>query len=105
MTPVPLSERNVGWPCYLHRKATTRDGWEREGHPHDHCDNLSDPPMLCSHRFDLVDSTYAAALMADRTPACRKVYEQILDELPRERNITVHCVGLLKEILDHRCIG
>ena len=37
--------------------------------------------MLCCHRFDLIDSTYAVALMADRTPAWREVYEQILDEL------------------------
>jgi Linalool dehydratase/isomerase len=82
MTPlVPLSERNVGWLRYLHRKATTPDSWERQGHPHDHWDNLSDPPMLCYHRFDLIDSTYAVALMADRTPAWREVYEQILDEL------------------------
>src|SRR4051794_9349059 len=77
----PLSDRNVGWLRYLHRKATTPDSWDREGHPHDHWDNTSDAPMLCYHRFDLIDSTYAVALMADRTPAWREVYEQILDEL------------------------
>ncbi len=37
--------------------------------------------MLCWHRFDLIDSTYAVALMADRTPAWREVYGRILDEL------------------------
>ena len=78
---VPLSDRNVGWLRYLHRKATTADSWERAGRPHEHWDNVSDPPMLCFHRFDLIDSTYAVALMADRTPAWREVYEQILDEL------------------------
>ena len=77
----PLSERNVAWLRYLHRKATTSDSWDREGRPADHWDNKSDPPMLCYHRFDLIDSTYAVALMADRTPAWREVYEQILDEL------------------------
>lgn len=77
----PLSARNVGWLRYLHRKATTTDSWEREGHPHDHWDNISEAPMLCYHRFDLIDSTYAIALMADRTPAWREIYEQILDEL------------------------
>jgi Linalool dehydratase/isomerase len=77
----PLSARNLGWLRYLHRKATTADSWEREGHPHEHWDNLSEAPMLCYHRFDLIDSTYAVALMADRTPAWREVYEQILDEL------------------------
>ncbi|MEY2424328.1 MAG: hypothetical protein QOI95_4395 [Acidimicrobiaceae bacterium] len=37
--------------------------------------------MLCWHRFDLIDSTYAVAMMADRTPAWREVYGRILDEL------------------------
>jgi hypothetical protein len=77
----PLSVRNIGWLRYLHRKATTPDNWEREGRPHDHWDNRSEAPMLCYHRFDLIDSTYAVALMADRTPAWREIYEQILDEL------------------------
>ena len=77
----PLSERDIGWLRYLHRKATTADSWEREGHPHEHWDNRSDPPMLCWHRFDLIDSSYSVALMADRTPAWREVYHRILDEL------------------------
>lgn len=37
--------------------------------------------MTSWHRFDLVDSSYAVALMADRTPAWREVYARILDEL------------------------
>lgn len=78
---VPLTTRNVGWLRYLHRKATTPDSWDRGSRPHDHWDDRSDAPMLCFHRFDLVDSTYAVALMADRTPAWREVYERILDEL------------------------
>src|SRR3954449_10418280 len=77
----PLSDRNVAWLRYLHRKATTPDSWDRGDHPHEHWDNTSEAPMLCYHRFDLIDSTYAVALMADRTPAWREVYEQILDEL------------------------
>lgn len=80
-SPAPLTERNVGWLRYLHRKATTPDSWDREDHPHAHWDNTSEAPMLCYHRFDLIDSTYAMALMADRTPAWREIYEQILDEL------------------------
>ena len=79
--PAPLNERNLGWLRYLHRKATTPDSWEREDHPHEHWDNTSEAPMLCYHRFDLIDSTYAVALMADRTPAWREIYERILDEL------------------------
>ena len=76
-----LSERSIGWLRYLFRKATTEDSWDREGLPHEHWDNLSDAPMLSWRRFDLIDSTYAVALMADRTPAWREVYERILDEL------------------------
>jgi len=43
----------LGWLRYLHRKVTTPDSWDRDGHTHDHWDNVSDPPMLCWHRFDL----------------------------------------------------
>jgi Linalool dehydratase/isomerase len=76
-----LDDRTLGWLRYLHRKATTPDDWDRPGQPHPHWDDISDPPMLCWHRFDLIDSTYAIALMADRTPAWREVYGRILDEL------------------------
>jgi hypothetical protein len=76
-----LSPRSVGWLRYLYRKATTADSWDREDHPHPHWDDRSDAPMLCFPRFDLIDSTYAVALMADRTPAWREVYHRILDEL------------------------
>ena len=76
-----LDARSVGWLRYLYRKATTRDSWDREGRPHEHWDDLRDPPMLCWHRFDLIGSTYAVALMADVTPAWRDVNPRILDEL------------------------
>jgi hypothetical protein len=76
-----LSDRSIGWLRYLHRKATTEDSWDRTGVPHEHWDNRSDAPMLSWRRFDLIDSTYAVALMADRTPAWREVYARILDEL------------------------
>ncbi len=76
-----LDQRSVGWLRYLYRKATTPDSWDRDGQPHEHWDNTSDPPMLCWHRFDLIDSTYAVAMMADITPAWREVYGRILDEL------------------------
>jgi hypothetical protein len=79
--PPPLDDRAQGWLRYLYRKATTPDDWDRAGQPHPHWDDHSDPPMLCWHRFDLIDSTYAIALMADRTPAWREVYGRILDEL------------------------
>ncbi|HAZ35462.1 MAG TPA: hypothetical protein DCY69_01880, partial [Acidimicrobiaceae bacterium] len=79
--PLPLDDRSLGWLRYLHRKATTPDDWSRDGQPHPHWDDRTGHPMLSWHRFDLVDSSYAVALMSDRTPAWREVYTQILDEL------------------------
>ena len=76
-----LGERCLGWLRYLHRKATTPDDWNKEGRPHPHWDAESGRPMLSWHRFDLIDSSYAIALMADRTPAWREVYAEILDQL------------------------
>jgi hypothetical protein len=81
MAPTTLDDRSLGWLRYLHRKATTPDDWSQAGHPHPHWDNYTGPPMLSWHRFDLIDSSYAVALMADITPAWREVYSRILDEL------------------------
>jgi len=79
--PAALDDRSLGWLRYLHRKATTADDWDRGGRPHPHWDNVTGAPMLSWHRFDLIDSSYAVALMADRTPAWREVYSEILDQL------------------------
>ena len=76
-----LDDRSLGWLRYLHRKATTPDNWDREGQPHQHWDNITGAPLTSWHRFDLVDSSYAVALMSDRTPAWREVYSEILDQL------------------------
>ena len=76
-----LSERSVGWLRYLDRKVHTPDNWNRDGQPHPHWDNRSDPPMASWHRFDLVDSSYAMGLMAHRTPAWTERYVAILDQL------------------------
>ena len=81
--PNRLSDRSLGWLRYVFRKATTPDNWDQGGQPHAHWDNRSDPPMLSWHRFDLLDSTNAVALMADTTPAWREVYGRLLDELLR----------------------
>ncbi|HEX4492101.1 MAG TPA: hypothetical protein VH914_12915 [Acidimicrobiia bacterium] len=81
MTVPALDERAQGWLRYLYRKATTPDSWDREDHPHEHWDGVSDAPMCSWHRFDLIDSTYAIAMMADLTPAWREMYGRILDEL------------------------
>ncbi len=76
-----LSERSEGWLRYLYRKATTTDDWSRDGRPHPHWDDRSDPPMVSWHRFDLLESSYAVGLMANTTPAWREVYSRILGEL------------------------
>ncbi|MEZ7964896.1 MAG: hypothetical protein QMC05_02470, partial [Pseudomonadales bacterium] len=76
-----LDDRSLGWLRYLHRKATTMDNWDKGGQPHPHWDNTTGEPMTSWHRFDLIDSSYAVALMSDRTPAWREVYSRILDEL------------------------
>jgi hypothetical protein len=78
-----LSERSRGWLKYLHRKVNTPDDWDRGGHPSQMWDDQSTPPMLCFARFDLIDSSYAMALMAETTPAWRQVYGSILDQLLR----------------------
>ncbi len=75
------SARCRGWLRYLYRKATTPDDWSKEGRPHPHWDAVSNEPTLSWHRFDLIESSYAVALMADATPAWREVYSRVLDEL------------------------
>ena len=75
------SDRCRGWLRYLHRKATTPDNWDKNGCPHAHWDGVTGEPMLSWHRFDLIESSYAMALMADTTPAWREAYSTILDEL------------------------
>jgi hypothetical protein len=79
--PTDLSARSLGWLRYLHRKAHIPDNWDRDGRPHLHWDNRSDPPMASWHRFDVVESSYAIGLMAHITPAWRERYIAILDQL------------------------
>ena len=76
-----LSKRSQQWLHYLHRKATTLDNWDKGGQPSEMRDGKSDPPMLSWHRFDLIDSSYAMALMADITPAWREIYSEVLDKI------------------------
>ena len=80
-TSTELSDRSLGWLRYLYRKAHTPDDWNREGQPHPHWDDRSDPPMASWPRFDLVDSSYGISLMAQTTPAWREPYVAVLDQL------------------------
>ena len=80
-SPDELNSRAQGWLKHLHRKATTPDDWSSGGVPHAWWDRYSSAPMMNFPRFDLQESVYAMALMADRTPAWREVYTDILDGL------------------------
>ncbi len=82
-----LNKRAQGWLNFLHLKATTPDDWSEEGVPNEWWDQTSTAPMCSFPRFDLQESTYAIGLMADKTPAWREVYSEILDEIA-ERSIT-----------------
>ena len=82
-----LNLRAQGWLNFLYLKATTPDDWSEDGSPNDWWDQISTAPMCAFPRFDLQESTYAIGLMADRTPAWREVYSEILDEIA-ERSIT-----------------
>ena len=76
-----LSARSLGWLRYLHRKTHTPDNLDKDGQPHEHWDNRTGEPTTSWHRFDLFESSYSVALMADTTPAWREVYSSILDEI------------------------
>ena len=82
-----LNNRAQGWLNFLYQKATTPDDWSEDGTPNEWWDQISTAPMCAFPRFDLQESTYAIGLMADRTPAWREVYSEILDEIA-ERSIT-----------------
>ena len=82
-----LNKRAQGWLNFLYRKATTPDDWSEDGSPNEWWDQTSTAPMCSFPRFDLQESTYAIGLMADKTPAWREVYSEILDEIA-ERSIT-----------------
>ena len=79
--PDELNARAQGWLKHLHRKATTPDDWSSTGVPHAWWDRYTSAPMMNFPRFDLQESAYAMALMADRTPAWREVYAETLDGL------------------------
>lgn len=75
------SDRDRGWLRYLYRKATTPDNWDKHGQPSEHWDDVTGEPRRSWHRWDLLATSFAAALMAGRTPAWREVYSRILDEI------------------------
>ena len=98
-TPYPeLNARAQGWLKFVHRKATTSDDWSSAGQPRSWWDQYSTPPMTNFPRFDLADSTYAVALMADKTPAWREVYARILDELVQRHTTYWAAVDWLTQI-------
>ncbi len=85
--PTGLNERSRGWLKHLWTKATTSDDWSSAGEPHPWWDRYSSEPVQSFARFDLSESSYAVAAMAQQTPAWREAYAQILDGLV-ERHTT-----------------
>jgi len=80
--PPELNDRARGWLKFLHTKATSADDWTMEGPgPNEWWDAKTGAPMSNFPRFDLHESAYAVALMADRTPAWQEVYAQVLNGL------------------------
>jgi hypothetical protein len=90
-----LSARACGWLRFLHRKAHVDDDWGKGGKPSPLWDRWSTPPMMAFPRFDLLDSSYAVALMADVTPAWREVYGAILDRLVARHTTWWACIDWL----------
>jgi hypothetical protein len=76
-----LDEQARGWLRHMWDKATTPDDWSSAGEPHPWWDRDSSPPMCAFPRFDLLESSYALAIMSDVTPAWREVYARIADGL------------------------
>lgn len=67
VTGPELNPRARGWLRFLWRKATTTDDWSASGEPHAWWDRYSSEPVLNFARFDLSESAYAVAVMADVT--------------------------------------
>jgi len=76
-----LGPRARGWLRHIWDKATIADDWSSNGDPLPWWDRSTTAPMCTFPRFDLSETSYALALMADRTPAWREVYTRIADEL------------------------
>jgi Linalool dehydratase/isomerase len=95
-----LGERSLGWLRYLHRKVSLVDDWSRGGHPSELWDDVTSPPTFSWHRFDLIQSSYALALMCDVTPAWREVYEQLLDGLLRRYITYWGCIDWMETLGD-----
>jgi len=74
MPPLPLPEGH-----HAGQLGTGRPSPSPLGRP-ERCTGALLPPIRFP-RFDLIDSTYAVALMADQTPLWREVYHRILDQL------------------------
>ena len=81
MAESQLNDRARGWLKHLWTKSTTPDDWSSSGEPHAWWDRYSSAPVQDFARFDLSESSYAVAAMAQVTPAWREVYAQILDGL------------------------
>src|SRR4051794_32329512 len=60
-----VSPRLLGWLKLTHEKALLDDDWSRSGRPDARWDSYSMAPLASWPRFDLIDSAYVIALLAD----------------------------------------
>ncbi|MGH2963793.1 MAG: hypothetical protein ACRDMH_00180 [Solirubrobacterales bacterium] len=93
-----IPERALGWLKYLHWKANLADDWSKGGQPNEVWDNYSTPPTLSWHRFDLIDSCYALAALAEITPAWRELYVTIFDQLLQRYSAYWAAIDWLEQI-------
>ena len=98
-TRTPLTDRDLGYLRYLYRKANTPDNWDRSSYerkpgetsrqiptdpgccPSEHWDDQHNKPGETLGRADALKSTYALAVIAERTPAWREISDRIFDQL------------------------
>lgn len=73
-----LNQRARGWLKYLYEKVTEEgtEQWGSESQPGPKWDRWSLAPTCSFPRFDLHESTYAIALLADRMPAWREPFRR-----------------------------
>eukprot|EP00658_Telonema_sp_P-2_P084755 TRINITY_DN94_c0_g2_i1.p2 TRINITY_DN94_c0_g2~~TRINITY_DN94_c0_g2_i1.p2 ORF type:complete len:261 (-),score=58.63 TRINITY_DN94_c0_g2_i1:1599-2381(-) len=80
-----LNPRARGWLRHMQAKTSSQDSlsdWSAEGKgPHPWWDKCTTPPLCSWPRFDLQESSYAIALMADATPAWQEAYATVIDGL------------------------
>src|ERR1700710_2818362 len=86
-----LTDEAMGWLAYMDRKSSLNATWFKEEEPHPAWDNLSNPPTMPFHRYDLTYASYSLGLMAENTPAWREQYGKVLGHMA-DRYLEYHAL-------------